>query len=391
MPIIDKITDVYVSIDAEHPQPTVGLKNPAIFVRGKDGDTQSCKQYVTLDQVEADFDATTSTYRMAETIFDQYPAPEAITIIKFVGESIDPSTLKAPAPENVQGTSTTTGAVVTANAITGNGTAADTIPATGAGKAAYDYFYENWEYALLADYDKADALAIADMIENGGYDGKGFHMFFMQFNATNAADATDFATYGRTFTFYHTDADENYVAALAAAGAQPDAGKISWKFVSNLADITPESLTASEVIALEKQGFILYVHKGNSDNQTDDKNVAGNYIDFVQGLDFIKATVETNFQNMLNTSGKVPFNAQGLSMVDTSLTASLNQAYNQGIIAIGSDNKPDFTHNVPGVGNTNPATVADIASRVLKNVKFSYKPSSAINEIRVVGTVEALI
>lgn len=392
MPIVDKITDVFVSIDVEHPQPTTGLKNPLILVKDASDDAkESMKQYMTIDQVEADFDINTSVYSMAQTIFDQNPAPEAITVIKFTGDSTDPATLKAPAPKNVSSTATSDGAVVKADPIVGTGTAADAIPTSGAGKALYDYFYANFEYVLLADYDKADALAAADMVNNGGYDGKGFHLMFLQFDDTNKADAAAFADYGRVWTFYHSNADEHYAAALAAKGAQPDAGKVSWKFVSDLADVTPETMTATDAEALEKQGFILYYQKAAHANQTDDKNAAGNYIDFVQGMDFIKATTETNLQNMLSTSGKVPYTAQGLSMVDTTLKAGLDQAYNQGIIAADANGKADYSTSIPGVGNIAPATVVDIAARVLKNVKFTYTPSSAINEIHVNASVEALV
>ena len=388
MPIVDKITDVTVSIDVDHPQPTIGLKNPAILV--KDDSTESLKEYTTLDDVEADFGVTTSVYSLAQTIFDQDPAPKSISVIKYTGDSPDPATLKAGAPTNVTSTPTSDGAVVKADPIVGTGKASDTIPASGAGKALYDYYYANYEFVLMADYDKAAALAAADMINNGGYDGKGYHLMFLQFDDSNKADAADFAQYGRVWTFYHTDASEHYAAALAAKGAQPDAGKVSWKFVSDLADVTPETMTATDAKVLEAQGFILYYQKAAHANQTDDKNAAGNYIDFVQGIDWIKATTETNLQNMLSTSGKVPYNAQGLSMVDTTLKAGLDQAYNQGIIGVDDNGKPDYSTSIPGVGNATPPRVADIAARVLRNVKFTYTPSSAVNEIHVTASVQDL-
>lgn len=388
MPIVDKITDVTVSIDVDHPQPTIGLKNPAILV--KDDSTESLKEYTTLDDVEADFGVTTSVYSLAQTIFDQDPAPESISVIKYTGDSPDPATLKAGAPTNVTSTPTSDGAVVKADPIVGTGKASDTIPASGVGKALYDYYYANYEFVLMADYDKAAALAAADMINNGGYDGKGYHLMFLQFDADNKDDAAAFAQYGRVWTFYHTDASEHYAAALAAKGAQPDAGKVSWKFVSDLADVTPEAMTATKAKALEAQGLILYYQKAAHANQTDDKNAAGNYIDFVQGIDWIKATTETNLQNMLSTSGKVPYNAQGLSMVDTTLKAGLDQAYNQGIIGVDDNGKPDYSTSIPGVGNATPPRVADIAARVLRNVKFTYTPSSAVNEIHVTASVQDL-
>ena len=282
---------------------------------------------------------------------------------------------------------TGSGAVVTADPVVIN-EPGDDIPTSGIAKAAFDYFYNNWEFALLADYDKNDALALADLLENGGYDAKGYHIAFLQFNADTQADIADFAKYQRTFEFYHT-ADEPYAAALAAAGAQPTIGQVSWKFVSDLANITPESMPTSDILALEKQGFIVYAHKGKHDNQTDDKNLAGMYIDVVHGLDQVKAVIETNLQNTLNTAGKMPYDAIGLGMISASIEGSLNACYNDGIIATDPDTgKPMFNYSVPSIKSIGRA---DIAQRVLKNIQFGYTPSSAVNTVYVHGTMTELI
>lgn len=383
MPVIPKITDVFVTIDITHPQTTVGLKNSAIFVKG---DKESYKEYTYLDAVEADWDANTSVYKIAEQQFAQNPAPELVAVITFTGESTVKA--QAPAPSGVTADATADGATVKATPVTIN-EPGDDVPTTGIAKAAFDYFYNNWEFALLADYDKNDALALADLIEHGGYDAKGYHILFLQFNADNKDDAAEFADYSRTWCFYHTDPDELYAAGLAAAGAQGTIGQVSWKFVSDLANVTPETLPASNILALGKLGLICYVHKGNNDNQTDDKNLAGFYIDEVHGRDQIKATVETNLQNTLNTAGKTPFDAIGLGMIAASLDSSMSLSYNAGIIATDPDTgKPMYTTHVPSIKEVGRFA---IASRVLKNTTFGYTPSSAINTVYVHGNEQQWI
>lgn len=387
MPVIPKNTDVFVSIDITHPQTTVGLKNPAIFVKGLNVQVESYKEYTYLDAVEADFDSTSSVYKMAETIFAQNPAPELIAVITYIGDSAAPATSQAPTPTGLDSNATKDGAEVTADPVVIN-EPGDDIPTSGIAKAAFDYFYNNWEFALLADYDKTEALALADLIEHGGYDAKGFHICFLQFDDTNKADITDFVPYQRTFEFYHSNS-EQYAAALAAAGAQPTIGKVSWKFVSDLANITPEPMPVSDAIALEKQGFILYIHKGNNNNQSNDKNLTGMYIDVIHGLDHVKATVETNLQNTLNTAGKTPYDTIGLGMIEASLESSLNSCYNDGIIATDPDTgKPMMTYNVPSIGTIGRV---DIAQRVLNNTTFGYTPSSAINTMYVHGNMQEWI
>lgn len=377
MPVIPKITDVFVTIDITHPQSTVGLKNPAIFVSGT---TESYKEYTNLDAVEADFDSTSSVYANAEAIFAQDPAPELVAVITYTGD--------APAPADVNAAPTGDGAAVTAKPVVIN-EPGDDVPTGGIAKAAYDYFYRNWEFAILADYNKDDAVALANLIETGGYDAKGYHLCFLQLDADSATDADAFKDFKRTWVFYHTNADEKYVAALAAAGAQPTIGQVSWKFVSNLAGITPEDMPASDILNLENQGLILYVHKGNSDNQTDDKNAAGMYIDIVHGMDQVKTRVETNLQNTLNTAGKTAYSTIGLGTIAASLNSSLNACYNDGIIASDvNTGKPLFTTSVPAMSSISNV---DVVNRVLKNTTFGYTPSSAVNTIYVNGSMNELV
>lgn len=377
MPVIPKITDVFVTIDITHPQTTIGLKNSNIFVKG---DKESYKEYTYLGAVEADYPADTSVYKIAEQQFAQSPAPELVAVTTFTGDSTVKA--QAPAPSGVTADATSDGATIKATPVTIN-EPGDDVPTTGIAKAGFDYFYNNWEFAILADYNKDDALALSNLIEHGGYDAKGYHILFLQFSEDNKNDATEFAANSRTWCFYHTDTDELYAAALAAAGAQGTIGQVSWKFVSDLANVTPETLPASDILALEKLGLICYVHKGNNDNQTDDKNAAGYYIDEVHGRDQIKATVEGNLQNTLNSAGKTPFDSVGLGMIAASLDSSMSLSYNAGIIATDPDTgKPMYSTHVPSVKEVGRFA---IASRVLKDTTFGYTPSSAINTVYVHG------
>lgn len=362
---IPKITDVYVSIDVTHPQINKDLKKIAIFTKGNQ---ESFKTYEMLEDVMADYDANTSVYKMAETIFSQDDAPEAIQVISYSD--------KAPAPMVSSGG----GQVSNDDVATKFG-----APASGIGRAAFDYFYEDWEIAILADYSKADALALADVIEHGGYDGKGFHMMFQQFGPSNASDHVDFDKYNRTWCYYHTNEDEYYAAGLAGEGTSETIGKQSWKFVSDLNNVTPETLNASQILDLENQGFICYVSKGDHANQTDDKNKQGLYIDFIHGLDFVKSNVETNLQNALSIDGKntFTFGPKGLGAVKTNLETSLNQAGANGIIAADSNNKYEYSYDIPDI---NKIPQSNIERRILNGIKFSYTASSAINEIHVNGT-----
>ncbi|MCL0330529.1 DUF3383 domain-containing protein [Apilactobacillus xinyiensis] len=369
--LIPKITDVYVSIDITHPQISKDLKKIAIFTKG---DQQSFKTYTYLPDVMADFDENTETYKTAEAIFSQDDAPEAIQIITYAD--------KVPAPVIQSNTSNAGTTVVDNNASN------TSQPSAGIGRAAFDYFYEDWEIAILADYNKADALALADVLENGGYDGKGFHFMFQQFGPSNAGDGADFDKYSRTWKFYHSAEDEKYTAALASEGTSDDAGKVSWKFVHDLNGITPEKLTATELLNLKRQHFITYVQKADHASQIDDSNAQGLFVDFIHGLDFVKATVESNLQNALTLDGKQVFSytQKGLNAIKVNIETTLDKAGNQGIIDIDSTGKYKRHVDVPDIDKIHASTVSH---RILQGVKFEYTSSSAINEVHINGNAVA--
>ncbi|WP_353486072.1 hypothetical protein [Apilactobacillus xinyiensis] len=369
--LVPKTTDVYVSIDITHPQISKDFKKIAIFTKGN---KQSFKTYTYLPDLMIDFDENTSTYKAAEAIFNQDNAPETIQVITYTDQ--------VPAPAIQAGTSNAGTKVIDMNASQSD------QPAAGVGRAAFDYFYEDWEIAVLADYNKDDALALANVIDNGGYDGKGFHFMLLQFDSSNAGDASAFDNFKRTFYAYHDVDNERLDAAWAGEATYETIGKRSWKFVHDLNGITPEPLTATQVNNLERQHFLVYVQKGDHASFTDDKNAQGLYIDFVHGMDFVKATVENNLQNSLTLNGKdvFTFDAKGLSAIKESITNTLNTAGDQGIVRAYSNGKYEFNVDVPDITKINEST---IEHRILEHVKFNYTASSAINEIHINGNVVA--
>ncbi|MCL0312789.1 hypothetical protein M2S00_06680 [Apilactobacillus sp. TMW 2.2459] len=369
--LIPKITDVYVSIDVTHPQFSKDFKKIAIFTKS---DKQSFKSYTYLPDLMADFGQNTSTYKTAAAIFAQDDAPEVVQVITYTDQVPAPDTQTASGNGGLK--------VTDINANTSD------QPAAGIGRAAFDYFYEDWEIAILADYNQKDALALADVIEHGGYDGKGFHFMLLQFNGDNAGEASAFDKYNRTFYLYHTNTDERADAALASEATYATVGKQSWKFTHDLNGITPETLTVTQILNLERQHFIVYVQKGDHASFTDDKNAQGLYIDFIHGMDFVKATVENNLQNSLTLNGKgvFTFDARGLNAVKESITNTLNTAGDNGIIRSDDTGKYEFDVQMPDISKFHEST---IEHRILEHVKFNYTASSAINEIHINGNVVA--
>ncbi|WP_125575945.1 DUF3383 family protein [Levilactobacillus angrenensis] len=382
--VIPNVTDVNVTIDIDHPQPTVGLTNPNLFVKG---DKEGYGEYTTIEDVMADYPMGTPAYNAAYAVFAQPNAPELVAITSYVKDNSGSFTAAAPTPEDLESTPTADGAEITESESPTTATGdVDWTKLTGVAKAVADYFYRNWEFALMPEYDEEDALDLATLIEKGGYDGKGFHFFFPQ--VSDFTKENPFKDFHRTWCFYHTDADEYYTAALVGKGGAETVGSISWKFVSDLVDITPESLPITDMQTLDKNGYIAYYTKGAHSNQTTDANPLGDFIDTYHGADWIKSETENQLQNLLNTSGKLTFDKAGVAKIEQVLRTILNQATSQTIIDT-DDDTGDGIFNLT-VKQRADLRKTDIAKRLYKGAFFDYQPSGAINHINVGITQDAL-
>ncbi|MGH2140653.1 DUF3383 family protein, partial [Enterococcus faecalis] len=78
------MTDVNVKIDIMHPQPIVGLGNPAIFGHAS---TQNYKEYTSIETLAKDFATTTTVYKKAETIWKQENKPQTIAVVTFAADT----------------------------------------------------------------------------------------------------------------------------------------------------------------------------------------------------------------------------------------------------------------------------------------------------------------
>lgn len=381
--IIPKTTDVNVTIDIDHPQPSVGLSNPNLFVKG---DAEGYKEYTNLDALMADQPMGSPAYNAAYVIFEQKNAPELVAVTTYVKDNTGKMSAVAPTPADLKSTPTSDGATVTESEpanTTSEGI--DFASLTGVAKAAADYFYRNWEFALMPEYDAEDALDLATLIEKGGYDGKGFHLFFPQ--VTDYTVESPFKAFHRTWAFFNSAGDD-YAAALVGQGGSYTVGSISWKFVSDLIDVTPETLPVTELNKLDANGYIAYVNKGANSNQTTDRNPALDFIDTIHGMDWIKSTTETQLQNLLNTAGKLTFDADGISKIQQVLRTILNQGVAQKVIDTDDSGTGIFGITVK---QRSDLSTQDIVNRVYNGAFFNYQASNAINHINVGITQNSLV
>lgn len=106
--------------------------------------------------------------------------------------------------------------------------------------------------------------------------------------------------------------------------------------------------------------------------------VSGEYIDVIHGLDWLEAFIQENIAQLLIAAPKIPYNNNGIGLVENSLRASLQEAVLRGII------NQDFIITVPDILNVSSANKA---ARLLTDVKFTATLTGAIQNIVINGSV----
>ncbi|HHX0211998.1 TPA: DUF3383 family protein [Enterococcus faecalis] len=329
--MIEKISDVNVKIDIMHPQPIVGLGNPAIFVQGA---KQGYKEYTNLETLAKDFANATIVYKKADAIWKQDNKPYTISVITFEENKI-----------------------------------AD---------AAKSYFYNDWHFALLANFVEADALALSNLIEENEFK-------FLVIQTATVDELTVFTGNNLTIGLVHP-LEEFLDAALIGNTASLTVGSVTWKFRHNLVGITPNTLTTSQLQAIEKANAIAYVTKAGIPQTSEGKTLGGEFIDSLHGDHWVKSNIETKVQRLLSTTDKLTFDSNGIALLDTTVANVLETAFTNGIIDIVDET---------GVGNYSVTALSrqelnpdDIAARNYKGLSFKYKRSGAIHTVDVTGTIE---
>lgn len=370
---IPKISDVKVIIDVEHPQTTVGLSNPAFFVPSE---TAGYKEYLSLDDIVADYSELSPVYKYAEAVFEQDNAPQLVAVISYLKGDVEDDTAKLNIPTNVKATVKDGSVVVTADA-------PKPTMIKGIVQAAQDYWYNNWEFALMPTFDLEDALALSKLV-----DDEAFHMFLPQ--VTEFEDGKKFAEFKRTWPVIETNENNQIAAAMVGAGGAMTVGSLNWSTLNSLNGITTVTYTnAREVAKYKKAGIVCYTAKNNTPAVSKVKNASGNFIDWSHGDDWIKSNVENNLQAMILSNHKISYDAQGIALIKNSCTSTLNTAFNQGIIDSDiATGKGAFNVSTKPMSSV-PTT--DVIKRIYNGLSFDWKRSNAVDELTVHGTVKELV
>ena len=154
-------------------------------------------------------------------------------------------------------------------------------------------------------------------------------------------------------------------------------GSATWAY-QVLAGVTPDDLSDSHKAAAEAKNAGLYVRTRGVAHTVEGYAASGRQLDITHGVDFLKADIETRvFQQLINAP-KIPFNATGLSIIESAIRAALGASESSGLI------EPGWTVTMPSlVGYSS----VDKAARLLRTVTFSATLSGAVHRVVIAGTL----
>lgn len=333
--------DVKVKIDINKPIGKSNYSYPLLLVVESDesptiNDYKECK---TLDEVvEAGYVTTTNAYKAANLIFAQNNAPTKIAI------------------KNCKSTEEVT-----------------TIT---------DCAKYNWRQLIVVCEGSTTAptttliKSISDYIETTE------KMYFCSVSATTET-STLTKTNERTVVFMYSGTAVCPEAAIVGASAGLTVGSFTYKNLI-LSGIAPLELTDTQIEAAHTAGTITFVTKAGDNVTTEGKTLNGEYIDIVDSKDYIIQNIAYKVQKVFNTTNKVPYDNNGIAMLESAVIEVMRDAYNNGIIATNEDGTPAYTVSF---ALRNATTAAERKARKYPYGRFSFVLAGAIHEAEITGEI----
>lgn len=238
---------------------------------------------------------------------------------------------------------------------------------------------KDWRQLIVVSEEQVNVQNIIDSVET--LDNK------MYFADCSIAEGGVLKVDGinRTLLFYCNATTEHPspAAALVGAVAGLPAGSFTYKNLI-LKGIEPQNLTATQVNAIHTKGGITFITKAGDNVTTEGKVAGGEYADIIDSKDYIISNLEYRTQKMLNSMDKIPYDNNGIAMLESVAVSVLKDAYNNGIIATNEDGTPAYTVNYAMRENTSEA---DRAARKYLGGQFAFTLAGAIHEVEVTGEV----
>lgn len=315
--------DVKVKIDLTKPAGKLSFGYPLVLSIGTAKDYVECASLAEV--VTAGFEATTNVYKAAALMFGQNNPPAKIAVCGLAEAAGISTILEKPWRQLV---------VVDAEDISAIATAIAATP-------------DKVLFATVADATKGKALTKSDKVVG----------------------------------FVHTDALAS--AALVGEAAGREIGSFTYKNLI-LNGIEPMDYTDAEIQAIHEANCITFVTKAGDNVTTEGIATSGEYIDIVDCQDYVIQQLEYQTQKTLNNMGKIPYDNNGIAILESVAVNVMRDAYNKGMIATNEDGTPAYSVNYLKREETDPA---DRAERKYLGGQFRFTLAGAIHTVEVTGEI----
>lgn len=204
-------------------------------------------------------------------------------------------------------------------------------------------------------------------------------------STTDVASVLKDKGYARTALLYAGTANDGRAAAWLGGQLPQVPGSNTWD-LKTLVGISPDSFNDTQrAIAIglpliPGKNCNIYETVGGVNITENGFMVGGQYIDITVGLDWLRATLQTNVFALMVQSAKIPYTNQGIAVIENAVHQTLLQGVANGLI----DGNSPITVTAPDVLDI---PQADRAARLLPDVKFSCRLAGAIQNVIINGTV----
>lgn len=190
--------------------------------------------------------------------------------------------------------------------------------------------------------------------------------------------------YERVFCLYHPDEVDCPEAAVVGASAGLTVGSFTYKN-QIIAALSPARLTDTQIQQAATLGCYCIVSNAGDTVTTEGKAANGEYLDVVDSKDYVIQQIVYRTQRTLNNAAKVPYDNNGIALLESVCVNVLADAYANGIIAVDANGLPDYSVDY---GARNTTQESDREARRYVEGRFTFALAGAVHEAVVHGTIE---
>lgn len=219
-----------------------------------------------------------------------------------------------------------------------------------------------------------DVKTIAGVIESAVDEKMYFANVELPEDISSATAIDGIDTYSRTVLFYYTATEDAPVPVAALVGEIGGLEPGSYT-VNNLTlkGLTPYELSDLDIKGIHNLGGITFILAAGDGVCSEGKVASGEYIDIVDGNDYIKQQLEYQTQKVFNNNLKVPYTDVGIALLESAAIGVMQDAQNKGIV-------DEYTVKYMLRENV---SVADRAARNYFGGSISYTMQGAIHYIEI--------